>query len=90
MKDLIAKIKNNLEANHSVEADDIYSVLDLFTDDTLRNLEQMHDQTGLEYRELIRIAVVAMSYKYFNDQKTTILLDGKNPSDYIKDAINDN
>ena len=64
MKDLIAEIRNQLEANEPVEADDIYSVLDLFTDDTIRNLEQMHDQTNLEYRELIRIAVITMKTKW--------------------------
>jgi len=64
MKQLIAEIRNQLEANEPVEADDIYSVLDLFTDDTIRNLEQMHDQTNLEYRELIRIAVITMKTKW--------------------------
>jgi len=64
IKNLIAEIKNNLEANHSVEADDIYSLVDLFTDDTIRHLEQMHDYTGLEYRELIRIAVITMKTKW--------------------------
>jgi len=64
MKHLIAEIRNQLEANHSVEADDIYSVLDLFTDDTVRHLEQMHEQTELEYRELIRIAVITMKTKW--------------------------
>jgi len=64
MKDLIAEIRNQLEANEPVEADDIYSVLDLFTDDTIRHLEQMHDQTGLEYRELIRIAVITMKTQW--------------------------
>jgi len=64
MKDLIAEIRNQLEANHPVEADDIHSVLDLFTNDTLRNLEQMHDKTGLEYRELIRIAVITMKTQW--------------------------
>jgi len=67
MKQLIAEIKNNLEANHSVEAEDIYSLLDLFTDDTLRNLEQMHDQTGLEYRELLRIAVITMKTQWHDE-----------------------
>ena len=64
MKELIAEIKNNLEANEPVEADDIYSVLDLFTDDTIRHLEQMHDYTNLEYRELIRIAVITMKTQW--------------------------
>ena len=64
MKDLIAEIKNNLEANEPVEADDIYALVDLFTDDTIRHLEQMHDQTGLEYRELIRIAVITMKTQW--------------------------
>ena len=67
MKQLIAEIKNNLEANEPVEADDIYSVLDLFTDDTLRHLEQMHEQTELEYRELIRIAVITMKTQWQNE-----------------------
>ena len=64
MKQLIAEIRNQLEANEPVEADAIYNVLDLFTDDTLRHLEQMHDQTELEYRELIRIAVITMKTKW--------------------------
>jgi len=64
MNQLIAEIRNQLEANEPVEADDIYSVLDLFTDDTVRNLEQMHEQTGLEYRELIRIAVITMKTQW--------------------------
>ena len=64
MKDLIAEIKNNLEANHSVESDDIYGLVDLFTDDTIRRLEQMHDRTGMEYRELIRIAVLTMKTQW--------------------------
>jgi len=64
MKELIAEIKNNLEANEPVEADDIYGVLDLFTDDTIRRLEQMHDYTNLEYRELIRIAVITMKTQW--------------------------
>ena len=65
MKQLIAEIRNQLEANEPVEADDIYSVLDLFTDDTVRQLEQMHDQTGLEYRELLRIAVITMKTQWY-------------------------
>jgi len=67
MKDLIAEIRKQLEANHSVEADDIYALADLFTDDTIRHLEQMHEQTGLEYRELIRIAVITMKTQWHDE-----------------------
>jgi uncharacterized protein YidB (DUF937 family) len=61
MNQLITEIKNKLTANHPVEADDIYSVIDLFDDNTIRRLEALHDQTGLDYRILIRTAVIVMS-----------------------------
>jgi len=67
MKQLIAEIRNQLEANEPVEADDIYALIDLFTNDTIRHLEQMHEQTELEYRELIRIAVITMKTQWQNE-----------------------
>jgi hypothetical protein len=67
MKNLIAEIKNKLYANEPVEKDEIYEIIGLFTGETIKRIEKLHKQTGLEHQQLITIAIKTMSEEWGNE-----------------------
>jgi hypothetical protein len=67
MNNLITEITNKLDNNHYVDEGEIKELISYFSDETIKRLETLHEQTGLEYEQLITVAVTVMADQWGNE-----------------------